>query len=183
MDRLRVALSAAERNGTDVLVICLDLTNFRDVNDSLGHSAGDDVLGSIGARLRGCLRSGDTASRVGGDEFVVVCETANAVAESERISARLMEAITEPITVGSNAVSLGASIGISMFSADGPEARRPHPQGRPGDVSRQGDAAKLFTSIRRPCTPKCLRGRASSAISKRRSRATSSSSTTSRSSA
>lgn len=132
MDRLRVALATADRNGTDVLVVCLDLTNFRNVNDTLGHCAGDGVLGSIGARLRGCMRSGDTASRVGGDEFVIVCETDTAVAESERISTRLMAAITQPITVGSSTVSLGASIGISMFSADGPE---------PDELIRKADLA------------------------------------------
>ncbi len=132
LDRLRVALAAAERTRTDVLVIYLDLTNFRGVNDALGHGAGDDVLGSIGARLRGCMRSSDTASRVGGDEFVIVCETDNAAAESERISARLMTAISQPITVGSSTISLEASIGISMFSADGPE---------PDELVRKADLA------------------------------------------
>jgi diguanylate cyclase (GGDEF)-like protein len=119
MDRLGVALATAERAGTCVLVIYLDLDNFKQVNDTTGHAAGDQALASIATRLRGCMRTGDTASRVGGDEFVLVCSLLNAVTEAAQIAERVIAAVSEPMDIGSGSMTLGASIGMSFYPADG----------------------------------------------------------------
>jgi diguanylate cyclase (GGDEF)-like protein len=119
MDRLAAALAHAQCTGTEVLVIFLDLNDFKAINDTMGHAAGDRVLGEVALRIAGCLRRCDTASRVGGDEFVLVCATADAAADTADIRSRLAHAIAAPIDVNGTPVTIGASIGISSFPADG----------------------------------------------------------------
>jgi diguanylate cyclase (GGDEF)-like protein len=119
MDRLAAALAHAQRTGTEVLVIFLDLDHFKAINDTMGHAAGDRVLSEVALRIAGCVRRCDAASRVGGDEFVLVCATADAAADTADIRSRLARAIAAPIDVNGTPVSIGASIGISSFPADG----------------------------------------------------------------
>ncbi|MEV6305379.1 EAL domain-containing protein [Actinoplanes sp. NPDC051861] len=105
----------AARPGSCVLFI--DLDRFKAVNDSLGHPAGDDLLGHVAARLRGCLRPGDTAARIGGDEFAVLlgdCDADRAVP----IAWRLIDAIKRPFRIAGRDVFIGASIGIAAGAAD-----------------------------------------------------------------
>lgn len=122
MDRLAQALAYAQRAGTGVLVMYLDLDNFKTINDTLGHAAGDRVLCEIGFRIANCMRTTDTASRVGGDEFVLVCPTTDAVGDVAQIRARLQRQISEPIDVDGTSVVTGASIGTSLFPLDGSDA-------------------------------------------------------------
>jgi diguanylate cyclase (GGDEF)-like protein len=122
MDRLVQALAYAERAGTGVLVLYLDLDNFKTINDTMGHSAGDRVLGEIGGRIARCMRGSDTASRVGGDEFVLVCPTSNAGDDAAHLRARLQQAIDAPIDVDGIPVTTGASIGTAMYPNDGTDA-------------------------------------------------------------
>jgi diguanylate cyclase (GGDEF)-like protein len=119
VDRLSVAVSNAARSGNNVLVVYLDIDEFKQINDTLGHSGGDQVLQSIAARLRACLRPGDTASRVGGDEFVCVCSLPDAAGESEALAERFLAAVSETMQIGSYPIRFGASIGMSMYPADG----------------------------------------------------------------
>lgn len=111
-DHLNQACARAERAGTHVAVLFLDLDDFKDVNDSLGHVAGDHVLIEVAARLRGCLRETDTAARLGGDEFVVVCEGLNDPREADLVADRIDRALAVPLTVGGTQVQVTVSVGI-----------------------------------------------------------------------
>jgi diguanylate cyclase (GGDEF)-like protein len=119
MDRMTVALANAQRAKTALLVMYLDLDDFKLVNDAWGHAAGDEALVVIADRLRACLRTGDTASCVGGDEFVIVCAMADPGEDTGPVAARLLAACSEPIVTGGRALKVSASIGISVFPADG----------------------------------------------------------------
>jgi diguanylate cyclase (GGDEF)-like protein len=119
MDRLADALAQAQRAGTEVLVIFLDLNHFKAINDTLGHAAGDRVLSEVALRIAGCLRRADTASRVGGDEFILVRATTDAAGEVADIRTRLTRAIAAPIDIHGTPVTIGASLGFSSFPADG----------------------------------------------------------------
>ena len=122
MDRLGQALAHARRADTGILVIYLDLDNFKTINDTMGHAAGDRVLKEIGTRIAGCMRSADTASRIGGDEFVLICGTTDPAADAARLRSRLLRAIEAPIDVAGTPVTIGASIGVSAFPGDGSDA-------------------------------------------------------------
>lgn len=112
-DHLSQACARAERAGTYVAVLFLDLDDFKDVNDSLGHVAGDHVLMEIAARLRGCLRETDTAARRGGDEFVVVCEGLSDPCAADLVADRIDRALAVPLTVGGTQVQVTASVGVA----------------------------------------------------------------------
>ncbi|WP_432541993.1 diguanylate cyclase domain-containing protein [Kineococcus sp. SYSU DK002] len=112
-DRLRTALARTQRLGGGCAVLFVDLDHFKDVNDSLGHAAGDDLLRDVADRLRGLLRAGDTAARLGGDEFVLVCED---VADAQALAAiadRVCERITIPVDLGQRTVTVTASVGAA----------------------------------------------------------------------
>jgi diguanylate cyclase (GGDEF)-like protein len=119
MDRMTVALANAQRAKTALLVMYVDLDDFKQVNDALGHAAGDEALVVIADRLRACMRTGDTASCVGGDKFVIVCATGDPGEDTGPIAARLLAACSEPIVTIGRALKVSASIGISVFPADG----------------------------------------------------------------
>ncbi|HMC71374.1 MAG TPA: diguanylate cyclase, partial [Mycobacteriales bacterium] len=111
-----------EHLGRDVGVLYCDLDRFKIVNDSLGHGAGDDVLVEAAARLCSAVRPEDLVGRVGGDEFVVVCERLGSPDDLLRLGARLAEALDEPIVIGEHShtvtISIGAAVGRSSDSAD-----------------------------------------------------------------
>lgn len=111
-DHLEQARSRAQRAGTYLAVLFLDLDDFKEINDSLGHVAGDQVLIEVTARLRACLRSGDTAARPGGDEFVVICEELGDPAEAIVVADRITQALKPPVIVAGTRVRVSASIGI-----------------------------------------------------------------------
>jgi c-di-GMP-specific phosphodiesterase len=111
-------IARAANENRPMAVLFLDVDNFKDVNDTLGHSAGDALLVEIARRLQKQLRAGDVVSRLGGDEFVVIlndCEAANASAVADRILA----ALAQPIEIDAMALPVSASIGISLFPEDG----------------------------------------------------------------
>ncbi|TFC47069.1 bifunctional diguanylate cyclase/phosphodiesterase [Cryobacterium sp. TMT1-21] len=114
LDRLNQALLQASRRGLGVAVLFLDLDRFKFVNDSLGHQAGDAVLTEVGIRLRQSVRSTDTVSRIGGDEFVVICPDVGSGADVEKIAETIQRAIAIPIAVGEQTASVDASIGIAF---------------------------------------------------------------------
>jgi diguanylate cyclase (GGDEF)-like protein/PAS domain S-box-containing protein len=119
-DHLEQALARSQRSGGCIGLLFLDLDNFKQVNDAHGHAAGDDVLRELGSRLQAAVRPSDTVARIGGDEFVVLCEQVDrqsAVALGER----LHEAIRLPVAVGGSVHHLSASIGIALGQSD-PEA-------------------------------------------------------------
>ena len=132
-ERLGQALARAGRGGQGlVAVLFLDLDNFKYVNDSLGHGAGDRLLVAVAERLRACLRPGDTAARLGGDEFTVLLEGVAGVGDATRVAERVMGALREPFGLGGRRLFVGASIGVALGEAG---------RDRPEDLLRKADTA------------------------------------------
>ena len=118
LDHTEQALRRAGRTGCPPIVLCLDLDGFKDVNDSIGHIAGDDLLQVIAGRLQDVVRAADTVARLGGDEFaVLVDDTTGGLPEAADLAQRLLEVISEPVDLGGHRVSVGASIGIVVADA------------------------------------------------------------------
>jgi len=128
-DRLKQAIAGAERSGHVFALAYLDLNGFKQVNDNHGHDAGDEVLKAVAARLQAGLRASDTVARLGGDEFVVLLTPAQARTEAEPALNRLLDALSQPITLSSGVqVSVGSSLGLAHFPVDGstPDALMRH---------------------------------------------------------
>jgi diguanylate cyclase (GGDEF)-like protein len=118
-DRLARALAHARRNALSVAVMVVDLDRFKEVNDSLGHAAGDELLRQAAQRLRSCIREEDTAARLGGDEFGLLLPHGSGVDGGVRVARRLLEAFAAPIELDGAPVVVTPSIGISVFPDDG----------------------------------------------------------------
>ncbi|UQX88434.1 EAL domain-containing protein [Jatrophihabitans telluris] len=117
LETLRTRMDSRAGDVTGALLF-LDLDRFKNVNDSLGHAVGDQVLKAVAARLTSLLRPGDQLARMGGDEFVVLCSPDVSGAESAAaVAGRLVDGLHEPFSVNSTAVYLGASIGIALLRA------------------------------------------------------------------
>jgi diguanylate cyclase (GGDEF)-like protein len=134
MRRLEEALAVCARDGTTGALLLLDLDGFKDVNDALGHAAGDALLGELGPRLQPILREGDVLARLGGDELALLMRPgahldAPAV---ERVAREAGAAIARPFVLDEGAVRIEASVGIALFPEHGRDA---------ADVLRRADAA------------------------------------------
>ena len=114
-DRLEVAIERARRTQDNLAVMMVDLDNFKRVNDSLGHQAGDIVLCEISKRLRSCVRKSDTVGRMGGDEFVVLLPDLRSDKDAEEICQKLLQSVAQPIRIGKHEIIVTASIGIGLF--------------------------------------------------------------------
>ena len=118
MDRLKRALRLTRRRrGRKVVVLYLDLDNFKVVNDSLGHEAGDLLLVAVGERLRWCLRPEDTLARFGGDEFAVLLEEVETPSDAAKVAERMVERFRAPLVVDGRELFLKPSIGIALGTA------------------------------------------------------------------
>jgi diguanylate cyclase (GGDEF)-like protein/PAS domain S-box-containing protein len=118
-DRVEQVLRRNSRSGDHAAVIYLDLDSFKHVNDSLGHAAGDELLQEVGRRLVDAVRTGDTVSRLGGDEFgILLEESRRAVDQAEAVADRILAALTSPIVAGERMVTVSASLGIAVAAAD-----------------------------------------------------------------
>ncbi len=113
------ALARANRRGTMLALHLVDLDRFKEINDTLGHPAGDALLVEVAARMAGHLRRGDTLARMGGDEFAILQEDIESPAEAEAMAARILEALAEPFRIESHHVVSGASIGLACGPVDG----------------------------------------------------------------
>lgn len=113
-DRIDMALSSARRTRKRVGLVFLDLDRFKAVNDSLGHEAGDLVLGMVADRLRSSLRPSDTAARIGGDEFVVVMPGVGREQEAQEIAERLVHSVGQPVLLDGRRVAVGVSGGLTL---------------------------------------------------------------------
>ena len=114
VDRVQHALAHRSRARSGVGVLFLDLDDFKVINDTLGHAAGDTVLVTTAERLIGCLRPGDTAARLGGDEFAVLVEEVTAMEELTAIAERIIDALDPPLTLNGQDVVAHGSIGIAI---------------------------------------------------------------------
>jgi diguanylate cyclase (GGDEF)-like protein len=121
-DLLAGALARLERHGGMVCVMYLDIDDFKIINDTLGHGAGDDILVELGRRLTSVLRPTDTLARFGGDEFVILCEDLGSVGEAEHLAARMVAATTEPWEIQGRFMSVHVSIGLAMTDSARTEA-------------------------------------------------------------
>ncbi|WP_421866515.1 EAL domain-containing protein [Motiliproteus sp.] len=118
-DRVDVALATAKRDGNRLALICIDLDHFKRINDSLGHSAGDQVLSEVSKRLQGCIRAGDTISRVGGDELILLLTELDNDDAARRIAQSAIEALKQPVRVEGHELYISASMGCSIYPQDG----------------------------------------------------------------
>ena len=117
-DRLTQALADAQRRGREVGLAFLDLDNFKRINDSLGHAAGDALLIEVGLRLEAEMRTGDTLSHYSGDEFVAIWRDLSSAEEARKLSERLARAIERPFKLGATQVTISASIGVIVGRPD-----------------------------------------------------------------
>jgi diguanylate cyclase (GGDEF)-like protein len=132
MNRLEHALHRADRQGTNVAVLFTDLDNFKVINDSLGHTAGDQLLVAVAERLKSCMRPEDSATRVGGDEFAILVEGINGATDVTRIAERIAEALQAPFALDVGEIFVTTSIGIALSGSAGE---------RPADLLRYADLA------------------------------------------
>ena len=113
-DRIDHALAVARQRGSHLAVLLIDLDHFKRINDSLGHTVGDELLIATSQRIHECLRPVDTLARFGGDEFAVLIEDRVEQGEAERTAARVLDALRRPFRIGDRDVVVGASIGIAV---------------------------------------------------------------------
>jgi diguanylate cyclase (GGDEF)-like protein/PAS domain S-box-containing protein len=117
-DRLAHALDRSARRATQVAVLFLDLDNFKSVNDSLGHAAGDALLTEVGRRLQTCTRPEDTVARLGGDEFAVLLEDVASIDEATAATLRILSSLRAPVSIEGRQLVVPASIGIASGAGD-----------------------------------------------------------------
>jgi diguanylate cyclase (GGDEF)-like protein/PAS domain S-box-containing protein len=133
LDRLGQALRRTRRHpGHKVAVLFMDLDNFKVVNDSLGHGAGDRILVTVAERLKRCVRPEDTLARFGGDEFTVLIEDVESPAGATTVAERIIQGLREPVVLDGRELFVGTSIGIAVGTA---------PQKSPEDLLRDADTA------------------------------------------
>jgi diguanylate cyclase (GGDEF)-like protein/PAS domain S-box-containing protein len=120
MDRLSQALRRSRRNQSMLAVLFLDLHNLKEINDSIGHAFGDELLAVIGRRLAHVARTADTAARLGGDEFVMLCQDLTEEHDAERVAARVRSAVSQPVVLAGRVVIPRASIGIAVANPSDP---------------------------------------------------------------
>jgi diguanylate cyclase len=115
-DRVSHGLARANRRPGMLAVLFIDLDGFKDVNDSLGHGAGDHLLCMVAERLRAVVRPGDTVARLGGDEFAILLEDISSADDSAAVAERVLDGLSAPFVVGGRDTTIAASIGIALNS-------------------------------------------------------------------
>ena len=121
-DRLQQAIALARRGNAPLAVLMIDLDGFKDVNDTLGHAAGDDLLMSVAARARECVRTSDTIGRLGGDEFLAILPATDARG-AEQVGMKLVEAMARPYRIDGRDVQVSVSVGASLLPDHGCDAQ------------------------------------------------------------
>lgn len=118
-DRLQQGIAQAQRSSRGVVVVFIDIDNFKAINDSLGHEVGDELLKQMANRMRTILREGDTVARQGGDEFVILLQDCVTSHGLDRVVQKIFQNISEPCDVAGNRLYPGASMGIAVYPQDG----------------------------------------------------------------
>ncbi|MFT7003448.1 MAG: diguanylate cyclase (GGDEF)-like protein/PAS domain S-box-containing protein [Sulfurimonas sp.] len=118
-DRLEQAIQRAKRDKTKIALLFIDLDNFKDINDSLGHDVGDVILKTVSSRLEDTIRNEDTVARLGGDEFTVILEGLSQAQDSSLIAQKIIESLNEPVSIVEHVLHTSSSIGISIYPDDG----------------------------------------------------------------
>jgi len=119
MDRLSLSIAHAHRNRSTMAVLFLDLDKFKQVNDSLGHDAGDTLLNLVAARLVALVRQEDTVARLGGDEFVIALWELTQVDDVAKLAAKVVQDLSKPYLIDGHEVHISASIGVGIYPIHG----------------------------------------------------------------
>ena len=119
VEQFEQELDHAQRNKTNLALFFIDVDQFKNINDSLGHEAGDILLKAMAGRLSGCIRSGDVLARLGGDEFIVLLSNIESNKTAEKIAKSMLNVLKEPFEIARNEIVVSISIGISMCPDDG----------------------------------------------------------------
>lgn len=119
MDRLERSITRAHRNQKKLAILFLDLDRFKEINDTLGHAMGDNLLKEVGKRLQGCVRSTDTVARLGGDEFTVILDDLHHFGDVGRVTEEILRKMAEPFALDSDTVFISTSIGVTYYPDDG----------------------------------------------------------------
>jgi diguanylate cyclase (GGDEF)-like protein len=131
-ERLRLAIARAEELCQSVAIFVLDIDNFKQINDSLGHADGDLLLATVGQRLLASVRESDTVARLGGDEFVIVMPDFRSIEDVERCGRQIIRNAAQPLTIAERSLSITVSVGIAIYPDAGLTAQ---------DLLRSADAA------------------------------------------
>ncbi|AXR08512.1 EAL domain-containing protein [Salinimonas sediminis] len=123
-DRLNRAMAECKRYGKSLAVAFMDLDGFKAVNDTYGHTVGDELLIAVSQRITYALRDGDTLARIGGDEFIAILVDLEKFEDGERVIKRLLKAASAPLSIGKTQVQVSASIGITLYPQDGVDAEQ-----------------------------------------------------------
>lgn len=134
-ERTHDALRAAQRSGTSVAVAFVDLDRFKNVNDTVGHAAGDELIRMVGGRLQESVRAGDIVARLGGDEFLVMMPLSHGLADAEVVADKILAALRRPFAVAEESLFIWASVGLACYPQHGTDYRT------------------LLVHATRPCTP------------------------------
>jgi diguanylate cyclase (GGDEF)-like protein/PAS domain S-box-containing protein len=118
-DRLARTIAKTHRQDNHAALIFLDLDGFKLINDSLGHSVGDELLQSVAKRLLGCVREDDTVARLGGDEFTIILSSLKAPQDAIYVAEKVLHVLSQPFMLGGRDLHIGASIGITLYPDDG----------------------------------------------------------------
>lgn len=118
MNRLEQALVQAKRHGRSLAVMFLDLDRFKEINDTLGHDVGDELLRIMAARLETCVRGGDTVSRQGGDEFVIVLPEIARQQDATLVAEKILKLLSDPVAIQGRGMKITTSIGIAVYPDD-----------------------------------------------------------------
>lgn len=122
-DRLEQEVRKAHREGDQVALLFIDLDRFKEVNDSLGHEAGDHLLAQVARRLLNCVREGDTVGRLGGDEFTVILTDLHDHPKVEAIAQKIIDRLAEPFRIKGETAHVSASVGITVYPSDAAESQ------------------------------------------------------------
>ena len=143
IDEAHRAIARARRAGREVALLFIDLDRFKQVNDTLGHAAGDVVLQTVASRFNGLVRDADLLARLGGDEFVVIAEVNGVADDMASVAQRIIEAAIEPIVYESSTIEIAASVGLAVFPRDGDDAH---------SLLRAADTAMYEAKAKGKCT-------------------------------
>lgn len=122
LDRLNISLSHARRDKHMLAVLFVDLDQFKQVNDTLGHKAGDELLVGVAERMKSCLREGDTLARLGGDEFAAILPVIPDVGAVNNVARKFLDSYAKPLKINGGELKVTASMGASIFPNDGEDA-------------------------------------------------------------
>jgi len=118
-DRLQRAVERAKRGQQTVALFFVDLDGFKQINDSCGHDAGDELIRTVADRLNSCMRKSDSVARIGGDEFTVILEDVDATADIVNVARKVIDVVSRPVTISGQQLFVGCSIGIAVYPEAG----------------------------------------------------------------